>query len=84
MWLKSDFEKELVELRRKYDIKFQEIEIEFQQTKKNLDASLRTVVANKNLADAFKTKCMDRKLYGAYGMQQGMLALKRDINLLLL
>lgn len=70
--LKSDFEKEYEELRRKYDNKFHEIEAEFQQTKKNLDKSLHTVLVNKILADAFRSKCMDLKGYGALGMHQGM------------
>jgi len=41
--LKSDFQKELAELRRKYEVKFQEIEVEFQQTKKTLDTNLNSV-----------------------------------------
>ncbi|XP_057455298.1 helicase protein MOM1-like isoform X2 [Lotus japonicus] len=68
--LTSDFEKELEELRRKYDIKFQEIEVEFQQTKKALDKSFNTVRANKILADAFRSKCLDLKVSGASGLQQ--------------
>lgn len=76
--LKSDFEKELEELRRKYDVKFQEIEVEFQLTKKTLDANLNTVYMNKFLADAFRSKCLDIKASGTSVMQQGMLVF-RDI-----
>ncbi|CAL0332295.1 unnamed protein product [Lupinus luteus] len=68
--LKSDFEKEYAELRMKYDIKFQEIEFEFQQTKKNLDTSLNAVLMNKILADAFRSKCMVLKPSGALGIHQ--------------
>lgn len=78
--LTSDFEKELEELRRKYDIKFQEIEVEFQQTKKALDKSFNTVRANKILADAFRSKCLDLKVSGASGLQQGMLVFSRHLN----
>ncbi|KAK7261333.1 hypothetical protein RIF29_27642 [Crotalaria pallida] len=69
--LKSDFEKEYEALRMKYDIKFQEVETEFQQTKKNLETSLSVVRMNKILAEAFKSKCMVHKGSGAIGMQQG-------------
>ncbi|OIW09132.1 hypothetical protein TanjilG_11270 [Lupinus angustifolius] len=69
--LKSDFEKEYAELRMKYDIKFQEIEVEFQQTRKNLDTSLHAVLMNKILADAFRSKCMVLKPSGALGIHQG-------------
>ncbi|RHN75974.1 putative DNA helicase [Medicago truncatula] len=71
--LKSDFEKELAELRRKYDVKFQEIEVEFQQTKKTLDTNLNTVYVNKILANAFKSKCLDLKVSGASGVQHDSL-----------
>ncbi|KAJ1409234.1 SNF2-like, N-terminal domain superfamily [Sesbania bispinosa] len=68
--LKSDFDKEFEELRRKYDIKFQEIEVEFQQSKKTLDTSLKIVRVNKILADAFRSKCLDLKVSGTPGMHQ--------------
>jgi hypothetical protein len=82
--LKSDYEKELAELRRKYDVKFQEMEIEFQQTKKTLDTNLNTVCVNKLLADAFRSKCLDLKVPGASGMQHGMLVFHRHQVLTLL
>ncbi|CAJ2660729.1 unnamed protein product [Trifolium pratense] len=71
--LKSDFEKELAELRKKYDVKFQEMEVEFQRTKKILDTNLNTVCVNKLLADAFRSKCLDLKAPGASGMQHDSL-----------
>jgi len=78
--LKSDFEKELAELRRKYDVKFQEIEVEFQQTKKTLDTNLNTVYVNKILANAFKSKCLDLKVSGALGVQHGMFVFHRHLS----
>ncbi|XP_027925942.1 helicase protein MOM1 isoform X2 [Vigna unguiculata] len=61
MELKSEFEKELEELRRKYDIKIQGIETEFKQRKTTLDTSLNVVRMNKFLADAFRSKCSNLK-----------------------
>ncbi|KAL5082395.1 hypothetical protein RYX36_010816 [Vicia faba] len=66
--LKSEFEKELAELRRKYDVKFQEAEVEFQQTKKTLETNLKTVCVSRILAHAFRSKCLDLKA-GASGVQ---------------
>ncbi|TKY48544.1 Helicase protein MOM1 [Spatholobus suberectus] len=68
--LKADFEKELAELRRKYDIKFQEIEVEFKQTKMTLDTSLNLVCMNKFLAEAFRFKCSTLKASCTSAMQQ--------------
>ncbi|XP_050883884.1 helicase protein MOM1 isoform X3 [Lathyrus oleraceus] len=65
--LKSEFEKELAELRRKYDVKFQEAEVEFLQTKKTLETNLKTVCVSRILAHAFRSKCLDLKA-GASGM----------------
>lgn len=71
--MKSDFEKELEELRRKYEIKFQETEVEFQQTMKNLDTHRNIVLLNKILAETFRSKSMNLRVSGAPGMQQGIL-----------
>ncbi|XP_027345234.1 uncharacterized protein LOC113857484 isoform X2 [Abrus precatorius] len=68
--LKCDFEKEFEELRRKFENKGKEIEIEFQKTRKNLDAHLNIVLVNKILAEAFRAKSMDLKEAGASGMAQ--------------
>ncbi|KAI4334375.1 hypothetical protein L6164_019075 [Bauhinia variegata] len=67
---KSEFEKEMEELNRKYEIKFHELEEEFRQRKKSLDANLNIVVMNKILAEAFRSKCMDLKVSNASGIQQ--------------
>ncbi|ESW22176.1 hypothetical protein PHAVU_005G133500 [Phaseolus vulgaris] len=61
MQLKSEFEKELEELRRKYDIKIQGIETEFKQRKTTLDTGLNVVRMNRFLADAFRSKCSNLK-----------------------
>lgn len=71
--LKSDCEREIEEIRRKYDIKLQETEIEFQLKKRNLDTSLNLVLMNKIWAEAFRSKCMDLKVSGVSGIQQGNL-----------
>ncbi len=77
--LKSDCEKEIEEvvaqLRRKYDTKIQERESEFLLKKKELDANHNKVLMNKILAEAFRSKCMDLRVPGSSGMQQGMLHL---------
>lgn len=70
--LKCDFEKELEELYRKYDIKRKEIEVEFQNIRKNLDTQHNIVLVNKILAEAFRAKSMDLKVSGASRMQQGI------------
>ncbi|KAK4255115.1 hypothetical protein QN277_008152 [Acacia crassicarpa] len=68
--LKSDCEKELEEVRRKYDIRLHESEVEFQLKKKNLDTSLNLVQMNMMWAGAFRSKCSDRRASGVPGMQQ--------------
>ena len=70
--LKYDFEKELEELYRKYDIKRKEVEVEFQNIRKNLDTQHNIVLVNKILAEAFRAKSMDLKVSGASRMQQGI------------
>ena len=71
--LKCNFEKEVEELHRKYDIQMKEIEVEFQKTKKNYDTQSRTVYIHKILADAFKKANFDPMFSGASGMLQGIL-----------
>ncbi|XP_019413149.1 PREDICTED: helicase protein MOM1-like isoform X1 [Lupinus angustifolius] len=68
--LKSDFEKEYEELRRKYEIKIKEIDVGFQQTRKKLDTDHETVFLNKILAEAFSLKYMEVIAPGASGVQQ--------------
>ncbi|KAK7850706.1 helicase protein mom1, partial [Quercus suber] len=71
--LKSDCEKEIEELsaqiRLKYDMKIQEVESEFLLKKKELDANRNKVLMNKILAEAFRSKCMDLRLF-QLSMQQ--------------
>ncbi|XP_028776897.1 uncharacterized protein LOC114733592 isoform X2 [Neltuma alba] len=68
--LKSDGEREIEEVHRKYDIKLQENELEFQQRKKNLDTRLSLVLMNKLWAEAFSSKCMDLEVFGVPEIQQ--------------
>ncbi|KAG8658119.1 helicase protein MOM1 isoform X6 [Manihot esculenta] len=72
--LKSDCEKEIEEIiaqiRRKYEIKLQEVESEFTLKKNELDTIHHKVLMNKILADAFRSKCMDDRPSSAPGMQQ--------------
>ncbi|KAF7805613.1 helicase protein MOM1-like isoform X1 [Senna tora] len=68
--LKSDCEREIEEIRRKYDKKLQETETEFQLKKNDLDTSLNLVCMNKIWAEAFRSKCQDLKVSGASGLQQ--------------
>ena len=70
MQLKSDCEKEIAEILKKYDTKLKQFEDEFQLRKKNLDINFNIVLMNKVLADAFRCKCTDLKVCGASGMQQ--------------
>ncbi|KAG4384645.1 hypothetical protein AAZX31_13G306000 [Glycine max] len=69
--LKTDFEKELEELRRKYDVKFQGIEVEFKQRKTTLDTNRNVVHMNKFLAAAFRSKCSTLKPSCTSGMLPG-------------
>lgn len=69
--LKCEFEKEFKELHRKYDIKLKAIEVEFQNSRKNLETQLKTVHVNKILADAFRSKSSNLKLPGLSGTLQG-------------
>lgn len=75
MQLVSDCDKEIEEIvaqiRRKYDLKLEEIEAEYLPKKKELDMSHRKVLMNKMLAEAFKSKWSDIRASGANGIQQG-------------
>ncbi|XP_037495734.1 helicase protein MOM1 isoform X1 [Jatropha curcas] len=72
--LKSDCEKEIEEvvaqIRRKYEIKLQEVESEFILKKKELDTNQNKVLMNKILAEAFRSKCMDMKASGRPGVHR--------------
>nr|AGM20688.1 MET1-2 [Populus tomentosa] len=73
--LKSDCEKEIQEvvaqIRRKHDIKLQEIESEFLRKKKEMADNQNRVFLNKILAEAFRSKCMDNKASSTPVRQQG-------------
>lgn len=66
--LKCNFEKEVEELRRKYDNQLKLIDVEFQKARTNYDTQFHTVYMHKILADALKANS-DPKLFGASGMQ---------------
>jgi len=70
--LKSDFEEELEELYRKFDIKHKENEVELQKVRKDLDRQRSIVHVNMKLAEAFRAKSMDFKLSGAQSTQKGI------------
>ena len=67
--LKSEFEKELPELRRKYNVKFQEA----------LETNLKTVCVSRILSHAFRSKCLDLKA-GASGVQHGTFVFHRHLS----
>ncbi|KAI3407523.1 uncharacterized protein J3R85_020919 [Psidium guajava] len=74
MLLLSDCGKEIEEIvaqiRRKYDLKFKEIEAEYLAKKKKLDMNHRKVLMNRMLAEAFKSKCSGIRASGTNGILQ--------------
>ncbi|GKV08328.1 hypothetical protein SLEP1_g19974 [Rubroshorea leprosula] len=62
--LKSDCDKEIEEIRRKYEIKLQKAETEFLLKKTELDANHNKVLMNKILADAFRLKIVESNFTG--------------------
>ncbi|KAL9413159.1 hypothetical protein AB3S75_041764 [Citrus x aurantiifolia] len=70
--LRSDCDREIEQVRRKYEIKLQEMESEFMLRKQELDANESKVLMNKIVAAAFRSKWMDMKDMKASsaGMQQ--------------
>ncbi|KAL5056098.1 hypothetical protein RYX36_036780 [Vicia faba] len=77
--LKCNFEKEIEELRRKYDIQMKEIEVEYQKTSKNYDTQYKTVYVHKILADTLKANS-DPRFSGESGMLQGFTQPPRPQN----
>lgn len=75
MRLKSDMEKEIeeviAEIRQKYEAKLNAEEAAFAQNKKELDTNHNKVLMNKRLADAFRSKCLERPS-GPFQIQRGM------------
>lgn len=69
--LQSDCEKELEEVRRKYDIKLRDIEVEYQKTENVIRTNFNLVLVNQKLAEAVRSKCTN----SASGMQIGILLL---------
>lgn len=71
--MKSEYEKEIeeaiMEIKRKYDKKFQEIDVDFLHKREKLESNCSKVEMNKLLADAFQDKCTDKALNarGAHG-----------------
>ncbi|PIA37321.1 hypothetical protein AQUCO_03000131v1 [Aquilegia coerulea] len=70
MRLTSACEKELEEVRRKYNTMLQNAELEFVKRKKALETNYKIVNWNRSLAEAFRLKC-DSRTAGTPGMQQG-------------
>ncbi|EEF32941.1 mom(plant), putative [Ricinus communis] len=68
--LKSDCEQEVAQIRKKYEVKLQELESEFLMKKKEMDMNEKKVLMNKILAEAFRSKCMDVKASSAPGIHQ--------------
>ncbi|GAB4850718.1 hypothetical protein Ancab_030018 [Ancistrocladus abbreviatus] len=70
--IESECEKEIEEvvtqIRRKYQVKRQEVEASFLQKKRELDANQSKVLMNKILAEAFRSKCIDYR--ASSGLQQ--------------
>lgn len=62
--LKSEREKEIEEVNKKYDTKAQESETEFGLRKKDLDMNYNKVLMNKVLAEAFRWKYNDTRACG--------------------
>ncbi|BAT90548.1 uncharacterized protein HKW66_Vig0142010 [Vigna angularis] len=68
--LRQDFEKELRELYRKFDIKHKGNEVEVQKVRKDLDKQHNIVNINMKLAEACRVKSMDFTLSGAPSMHK--------------
>ncbi|KAK6936068.1 hypothetical protein RJ641_033098 [Dillenia turbinata] len=74
--LRSDCEKEIEEIVaqiwQKYEASIQEAEKAFLLKKSDLDSIQNTVLMNKVLAEAFRSKCMDPRAPGGPGIQQAV------------
>ncbi|GMI92128.1 hypothetical protein HRI_002882200 [Hibiscus trionum] len=57
----KEMEEVVAQIRRKYEVKLLEKEAEFLLQKKELDVYYDKVLLNKNLAEAFKSKCIDNR-----------------------
>lgn len=74
--LKSDCEKEIEEItsqiRNRYEVKYKETEADFRFKRNELDKNQKTLLLNKMLADAFRSKCLETRPPGFPGMHQGI------------
>ncbi|XP_017231860.1 uncharacterized protein LOC108206162 isoform X1 [Daucus carota subsp. sativus] len=70
MRLKSEFEELITQIHKKYEDNCKDLDVVFQQKKKELDNNHNKVLMNGLLADAFRCKCMEPSTYN--GMQQGV------------
>ncbi|KAK8581454.1 hypothetical protein V6N12_071678 [Hibiscus sabdariffa] len=72
--LKLECDKEIgkvvAQIRRQYDVKIKEKEAEFLLHKVELDVNHSKVLLNKNLAEAFRSICMDNRASGSAGAHQ--------------
>ncbi|CAK9138730.1 unnamed protein product [Ilex paraguariensis] len=72
VWLKSECDKEIAQIRSKYEAKHQEAEAAFLLKKNEADTNHKKVLMNKMLAEAFKSKCQDLRHNGTLGISQAM------------
>ncbi|KAK8584571.1 hypothetical protein V6N13_138529 [Hibiscus sabdariffa] len=66
----KEIEKVVAQIRRRYDVKIKEKEVEFFLHKEELDVNHSKVLLNKNLAEAFRSICMDNRASGSAGAHQ--------------
>lgn len=73
--LKSDCKKEIEEviaqIHQKYESKRQAFQAQFLTKTKELEMNQKRVHMNKLLAEAFRSKCMDGRMYSAPRVRQG-------------
>ncbi|KAE8729490.1 putative Kinase family protein / peptidoglycan-binding LysM domain-containing protein [Hibiscus syriacus] len=61
----KEIEEAVAQIRRKYEVKLKEREVEFLLQNKHLDVNYNKVLLNKILAEAFRSKCMDNRASGS-------------------
>lgn len=71
--LSFECEKEIQEIRKKYEAKSMELDVAFTCKKKELDSYHKKVFMNKRLADVFRNKCMELKVSAPPGKSLGQL-----------
>ncbi|KAL5709955.1 DNA helicase [Ranunculus cassubicifolius] len=69
--LNNECEKQIEEIRKKYNNMLEEAELDLGQKKKALETNYNIVYMNKILADAFRMKCDARNSSGLQPQQQG-------------